>query len=159
MLQDIFYLSSSSRERAISRTIDNRRLNTNKSSLVLWSIRLVQKLYSFLSETRFVYHYWTGVRCSLPIEGSAKKENKLELVWTQRKFAISNCNGVALFNFMQCPLVANWKAHWSIDREEVQSSLTCQCIMCRWLRAAVWWIQAWGSMNNFGDPLGRAIGH
>ena len=52
---------------------------------------------------------------SLPLEFTAQKENKLDRYEHENIFFVFNCNVVALFTFLQCPVVANCKARWSID--------------------------------------------
>ena len=54
-----------------------------------------------------VSHKWTSMPFSLPLEGAAWKESRIECFWKQRHFV--------LLTFIQHSLGINWKTNWSID--------------------------------------------
>ena len=58
-----------------------------------FSLRLIDLILSNM------VHQWTSTSFSLPLEGTAWKENKLDCFNTQINFVIYKCNACALFTF------------------------------------------------------------
>ena len=64
-------------------------------------------------------------------QGTASKENSASTLVLNNKIFVCVQNNPAYFPFMHCPLVANWKARWSI---------------------AVWWNVFWGKCQCTNCP-------